>query len=57
MVPIRMNEAQLVSSSLRKALERFDRLSEAERAQIARKMIRGAIEIERKGKARGLQKT
>jgi len=45
-----------MSSSLRKALERFDRLSETERAQIARKMIRGAIEIERRGKTRGLQK-
>ena len=56
MGPIRMNEAQLMSSSLRKALERFDRLSETERAQIARKMIRGAIEIERRGKTRGLQK-
>jgi hypothetical protein len=45
-----------MSSSLRKALERFDRLSEAKRAEIARQMIRGAIEIERKGKTRGLQK-
>jgi len=45
-----------MSSSLRKALERFDRLSEAERAQIAREMIRGRIEIERRGKTRGLPK-
>ena len=44
-----------MSSSLRKALERFDRLSEAERAQIAREMIPGAIEIDRRGKTRGLQ--
>ena len=46
----------MMSSNLRKALERFDRLSEAERARIAREMIRGAIEIERKRKTRGLQK-
>jgi len=45
----------LMSSSLSKALERFDRLSERELAQIAREMIRGAIEIERRGKTRGLQ--
>ncbi len=37
-----------MSSSLRKALERFDRLSEEELAEIARLMIRGAFEIERK---------
>jgi len=45
-----------MSSSLRKALERFDRLSEAERAEIAREMIRGAVETEGRGKTRGLQK-
>lgn len=39
-----------------RALERFDRLSEAERAGIARKMMQAVIEIERKGKARGLRK-
>ena len=33
-----------LSSSLRKALERFDNLSEEELSEIARRMIKGAIE-------------
>jgi len=45
-----------LSSSLKRALERFDKLSEEELAEIARQMIRGAVEIERKRKTRGLQK-
>jgi hypothetical protein len=46
----------LMSSSLRRALERFDKLSDKELSEIARKMIRGAAELERKAKTRGLQK-
>lgn len=45
-----------MSSSLRKALERFDKLSEEELSEIARRMIRGAIRPERKIKTRRLQK-
>ena len=46
----------VMSSSLRKALEQFDRLSEAELSGIARRMIRGAVEFDRKTKTRRLQK-
>jgi DNA-directed RNA polymerase specialized sigma subunit len=45
-----------MSPSLNKALERFDRLTEKQLSEIARKMIRGAVELERKAKTRGLQK-
>jgi DNA-directed RNA polymerase specialized sigma subunit len=46
-----------MSSSLEKALERFDKLSEKQLSEIARRMIRGAAQLERKAKTRGLQKT
>jgi len=46
-----------LSSSLQKALDKFDKLSEKERYEIARKMMMGASRIERKAKARRLQKS
>jgi len=48
-------EQRALRSNLKRALKRFDKLSEDELAEIARQMIRGAIEIERKGKTRDLQ--
>ena len=45
-----------MSSSLEKALERFDKLSEKQLSEIARRMIRGATQFKRKAKTRGLQK-
>jgi len=45
-----------MSSSLKKALERFDKLSEKQLSEIAHKMIRGAVQLKRKAKTRGLQK-
>jgi DNA-directed RNA polymerase specialized sigma subunit len=36
----------MMSSSLEKALERFDKLSERQLSQIARRMIRGAVRLE-----------
>ncbi len=48
---------RLLSSGLEKALENFDKLSEEERAKIAKDIIRGAMEIEGRAKTRGLRKT
>ncbi len=39
-------------SSLDKALERFDKLTEKQLSEIARKMIKGAVQVERKAKKR-----
>jgi len=45
-----------MQSSLEKAIEKFDKLSEKQRSEIARKMMKGAVEVERKAKTRSLQK-
>jgi hypothetical protein len=45
-----------MSSSLDKALERFDRLSEKQLSEIARRLMRGSVQIQRKAKTRGMQK-
>ncbi len=45
-----------MSPNLNKALERFDKLSEKRLSEIARKMIRGTVQLERKAKTRGMQK-
>ena len=45
-----------MSSSLKKAFEKFDKLTEKQLSEIARKMIRGAVQLERKAKTRTLQK-
>jgi hypothetical protein len=44
-------------SSLEKAVEKFDQLSEKQRSKIARKMLEGGTRLERKAKTRRLQKT
>jgi hypothetical protein len=46
----------VLSSSLEKAVEKFDKLSEKRLSEIARKMMMGAAHVERKTKARRLQK-
>jgi DNA-directed RNA polymerase specialized sigma subunit len=43
-------------SSLEKAIQKFDRLSEKQRSKIARKMIEGAIQLETKAKTHSLRK-
>ena len=43
-------------SNLEKAIQKFDKLSEKQRSEIARKMIEGAVRYERKTKTRSLQK-
>lgn len=40
----------MMSSSLEKAIEKFDKLSEKQLSEIARKMMRGAVQLERKAK-------
>jgi hypothetical protein len=43
-------------SNLEKAIQKFDKLSEKQRSEIARKMIEGAARYARKAKTRNLQK-
>jgi hypothetical protein len=43
-------------SSLEKAIQKFDKLSEKQRSAIARKMIEGATRYARKAKTSSLQK-
>lgn len=43
-------------SNLEKAIQKFDRLTQKQRAEIARKMIEGAARYERKAKTRNLRK-
>jgi len=45
-----------MSPSLEKAIERFDKLSERQLSEIARRLIRGPAQVERKAKTRSMQK-